>query len=250
MKVEMLSPTAGCESQYLTTFVVDGRIAIDAGCLGLVGEPEDQERIRHVFLSHIHLDHVASLPAFVQNASNGVPVNAYGHRELLGQIRTHLFNGSLWPDHPLRCAAGEPCLKLCPVESEVPVSVAGFRVTPVFVNHVVPTTGFVVDDGESVVAFGADSAPTDRIWEVARATGRWKGAVLEATFPNEFAGLAEITGHLTPELFRREVAKLPPAIPVIAVHLSPRHRIRIAEELQALGDPRIHVGTGRHEYVF
>ena len=250
MKVEMLSPEAGSASQYLTSYVVDDRVAIDAGCLGFVGRPEDQERIRDVFLSHIHLDHVAALPAFVQNASNGAPVRAYGHAELLGQLRTELFNGRLWPDHPLRCEAGEPGLELLPLESEVPVSVAGLSITPVFVDHVVTTMGFVVDDGETAVAFGADSRPTDRIWEIARATGRWKGAFLEATFPDELAELADRTGHITPKQFGREVAKFPPGFPVVAVHLSPRHRRRIGEELEALGDPRIRVSAGRSVYVF
>ena len=124
MKVVMLSPAPEGPNQYVTTFVVEDRIAIDAGCLGFVGRPEDQERIQHVFLSHIHLDHVASLPVFVQNASNGVPVTAYGHADLLQRLRTDLFNGTLWPDHPLRCEKGEPGLKLIPLESESPVSVA------------------------------------------------------------------------------------------------------------------------------
>jgi len=249
VKVEILSPEPGGQP-YLSSYVVDDAVAIDAGCLGLVGDPEDQERVRHVFLSHFHLDHVASLPAFVQNTANGEPVHAYGHEELLDRLRTDLFNGRLWPDHPLRCDKGEPCLRLHALEAEVPVAVAGLTVTPVFVDHVVPTTGFVVDDGDNAVAFGADSGPTTRLWEVARSTGRWKGCFLDATFPDDLAGLAGITGHLTPALFRREIAQFPPDVTVVAVHLSPRHRRRIAHELDALGDARVRVGEGRSVYVF
>ena len=109
---------------------------------------------------------------------------------------------------------------------------------------------FVVDDGESVVVFGSDFGPTDRIWEVARETGRWKGAFLETTFPDELADLAALTGHLTPQLLRQEMAKFPPEISVIAVHLNPRQRARIDGELGALGDSRVAVGVGRREYVF
>jgi len=250
VKVRILSPTPGSAQQYLTTFVVEDRVAIDAGCLGIVGEPEEQERIRHVFLTHIHLDHVATLPMFLQNTPGGGPVTAYGSPDLLEALRTDLFNGRLWPDYPLRGEGGDPALRLKPLDPEVPVAVAGLTVTPVPVDHVVNTTGYLVDDGTTVVAFGADSGPTDRIWQVARATGRWKGAFVEATFPDGLDDLAGRTGHLTPALFRGELAKFPPDVRVVAVHLSSRHRDRLAAELGSLEDDRVTVGTGGGEYDF
>src|SRR5205823_12507757 len=70
MKV-MLVPsalTAG-PRQYLTAFLVGDSVAIDAGSLGFYGSPAEQARIRHVFLTHTHLDHIASLPIFLENVS-------------------------------------------------------------------------------------------------------------------------------------------------------------------------------------
>ena len=252
MKVRILSPGPGMEHQYLSTYVIDDRVAVDAGCLGLAGPPEEQARIRHVLLSHIHLDHVLSLPIFLQNASDGTgdPVTAYGHRQLLDQLRTDVFNGRLWGDFPLRRESGGPCLELVALEPETTVSVGGLRITPVFVDHSVPAFGFIVDDGECVVVFGADSGPTERIWEIARGMKRWKGALLETTFPDSLGDLAARTGHLTPALLRREAEKVPPDVTVVTVHLSPRHRARIVAELAALSDPRIVVGVPGREYVF
>src|SRR5262245_8376441 len=70
MKAMLLpSALAAGPHQYLTTFLVNGTVAIDAGSLGLYGSPQDQSRVRHVFLTHAHMDHVASLPIFLENVS-------------------------------------------------------------------------------------------------------------------------------------------------------------------------------------
>ena len=41
-------------------------------------------------------------------------------------------------------------------------------VTPVLVEHTVPTTGFVIHDGETGFVFSGDTGPTKRIWQIAR----------------------------------------------------------------------------------
>ena len=71
--------------QYLTTFVVNDVLAIDAGCLGLYGEPDDQARIEHVFLTHSHADHVGTLPIFIENvfAGRDHPVAVHGHADTI-----------------------------------------------------------------------------------------------------------------------------------------------------------------------
>ena len=50
--------------QMATTYVVNDRLAIDAGCLGLAGL-DVQNRVTDVVLTHAHLDHVATLPYYL-----------------------------------------------------------------------------------------------------------------------------------------------------------------------------------------
>ena len=72
--------------QFTTSAVINDTIAVDAGSLGFYLSPQEQARIRHVFLSHTHIDHVASLPIFVENAYEGkadcVRVCPYGVFEI------------------------------------------------------------------------------------------------------------------------------------------------------------------------
>ena len=67
MRVRLLPSAPGRDegAQFLTTFLVDDAVAIDAGALGLFGHPREQAAVKHVFLTHSHADHIATLPIFV-----------------------------------------------------------------------------------------------------------------------------------------------------------------------------------------
>jgi ribonuclease BN (tRNA processing enzyme) len=246
------SPTDGAQRQYVTSYLVNGSVAIDAGCLGFCGTPGDQESVRHVFLTHAHADHVASLPIFVENAwtaSGPCPV-IHGSAETLDGVQRHIFNDVIWSDFVALSNCMPPFMELCALENEVPVDIGELRVTPVFVNHLIPTFGFVVSDGASAVIFGGDSGATSRIWEVAYATPSLKAVFLEASFPNSMKRLAEESLHLTPEMFGAEVAKIPSGIRIIAVHLKVRYRAELIRELNALGLPDLEIGECEKEYLF
>src|SRR6516162_3190664 len=56
---------------YCTSAIVNDTLAIDAGCLGFYHSAQEQARIRHLLITHTHIDHMASLPIFVENAYEG-----------------------------------------------------------------------------------------------------------------------------------------------------------------------------------
>jgi ribonuclease BN (tRNA processing enzyme) len=124
-------------------------------------------------------------------------------------VQKHIFNNQVWPDFIAISKTMPPFLRVCPLEREVPARVDGLKITPVQVNHLIPTLGFVVSDHESAVIFGGDSGPTERLWEIARQTQGLRAVFLEACFPNSMTRLAELSLHLTPQMFGREAAKIP-----------------------------------------
>jgi len=75
MKVRILGCAAQSPAvrQYVISYLINDRVAIDAGCLGFNGTPEEQAATGHVFLSHSHVDHSASLPVFLENATASRP---------------------------------------------------------------------------------------------------------------------------------------------------------------------------------
>jgi hypothetical protein len=62
--------------------------------------------------------------------------------------------------------------------------------------------------------------------------------------------LAETSKHLTPEMFRREVAKMPTGVQVIATHIKVRYRRHTVRDLHALGLRCLDVGECEKEYEF
>lgn len=254
MKIKFLGSSVEdpARRQYVSSYLINGTVAIDVGCLGFYGTPQQQEAIRHVFLTHSHIDHTASLPIFVENAwtpAESCP-RIYGIPETLDCVEKHIFNNLIWPDFIELSRNMPPFLRLNPIESGVPVEADGLQITAVPVNHVVPTVGFVVSDGESAVIFGGDSGPTEQIWEVAHQTPRLRAVLLEACFPNSLTSLAQASLHLTPEMFSREVAKMPAGIKVVAVHIKVRYREAVIRELHALQLPNLEIGECEKDYEF
>src|SRR5436309_817292 len=224
------------QTQFLTSYLVNDAVAIDAGSLGFYRTPAEQALVKHLFLSHSHLDHVASLPAFLDNTAGAGadPVTVYGGAETLDSLRRDLFNDRLWPNFLELPPPRPPVLRLQLLEPGVPVAVAGLRLTPVPVCHAVPTLGFIVEEPGATVVFPSDTGPTGEIWARSSAAADLKAVFLEACFPNELAWLAEVAKHLTPARFAAEAAKLKRPATFIAVHVHPRFREQVVEELLAL----------------
>jgi ribonuclease BN (tRNA processing enzyme) len=254
MKIRLLGSSVQdpARRQYVSSYLVNGTVAIDVGCLGFYGTPREQEAVRHVFLTHSHVDHTASLPIFVENAWTpaGKCPHIYGSPETLDVMQKHIFNDLIWPDFVALSRNMPPFLYLCPLEPEVAVEAEGLRITPVPVNHLVPTFGYVISDGDSAVIFAGDSGPTNRLWEVAHQTPALRAVFLEACFPDALTGLAQASLHMTPEMFGREVAKMPPGVKVVAVHIKVRYREEVIRELHALQLPNLEIGECEKDYFF
>nr|WP_320133302.1 3',5'-cyclic-nucleotide phosphodiesterase [uncultured Holophaga sp.] len=242
MELRILGCSGGeADGERLTGLLVNGVLAIDAGSLTQSLSVEEQAGIRHIFLSHSHLDHICTLPFFTKNVLGRTesPVAIRALPETLDVLRRHLFNDELWPDFSLIPSPDNPIIRYSEIEPERTYEVGGLRITPIAVNHLVPCVGYLVEDDHAAFIFTSDTASTDRIYAVANATPRLGLFITEVSFPNRLTGLAEASRHLTPEGLRRELTKLGAEVPVAIYHLTPGDRAEILPELESLEDPRI-----------
>lgn len=245
MRVELLPscvPAGGGDSpQFLSSYLVGDSLVIDAGSIGLQADVAVQQRVKHVFLTHGHLDHVASLPILLENLSEPGPdcVEVLASAETLDLVRRNLFNHAIWPDFFALSAVvpdGDRFVRATRIEPFVPVERGGYRVTPVPVSHGTETLAMVVDDGRSCVVFAADSGPTEALWQhlAAQHAERLAAVFLECSFPDALADLAARTGHHSPRTFAAECAKIPPRVRVFVTHRKARFAADIARQLAAL----------------
>jgi ribonuclease BN (tRNA processing enzyme) len=247
-----LSTTADNACQYLSSYIVNGSLAFDAGSLGFYQTPAEQASIRHVILSHSHMDHVASLPIFLENVAGltPAPVALYASEAVQHSLRLDLFNGRVWPDFLNLTHNKMPFVTVHTIASGGSFELEGLRITPVRVDHVVPTLGLILEGPTSAVVISADTGPTEELWQRAKKIPNLKAVFLEVTFPDAMTRQAEISKHLTPASFVNEVKKLALPVPFYAVHLKAQFREQVTRELLEYGLANVAIAEFGREYEF
>lgn len=245
LKVRLLPSSTAPDPprQLLTTFLVDDSVAIDAGSLAFALTTEELRRVRHILITHAHADHTASLPVFISEVFPALtePVMVHAAPYVIDALRRFVFNGDIWPDFtqiPL-VNDSRPALEFCRLEPGMPVPLGNLQVTPVPVNHLVPTVGFLVEDQHAGFAVTSDTYITDEIWAAASRSQRIKTIFVDVSYPNEMEDLAAVSRHFTPRSLASDLRKLKRDIPVCVVHIKPAYREAVLRQLAELRDSRV-----------
>jgi len=222
----------------MTSFLIDDQVALDAGATTRALTINEQKKIRHVLISHTHMDHTATLPFLVENTfdPNTDPITIYATPKVLANVRRHLFNNDTWPDFTCIPDQNFPSVTFEEVKAEEPFVISDLpggdlEITAIPVNHIVPTMGFVLRQGGRSIIFSSDTGPTERIWEVARETKDLQAVITECSFPNRMQNIADVSLHLSPQTLAVEVAKMRRDVPVYIYHLKPPFLEEIRSEL-------------------
>ncbi len=245
MRIQILPSTVqGTPGHGLTGYVVDGALAVDAGPLGWFGTCAEQAAIRDVLITHSHLDHVAGLPMFLDNVYGLAEVvpTVHAAKPTLDALQADLFGGRLWPDFIGMSQVMAPFVAVRECEPNRPFPCGRYTIIAIPLDHKVPTVAYLVDDGRHAVAVVTDTGPVPAVFE---ALGKWprlRAVFLECSFPRRMKDVATASKHLTTAEFAEAVALLPPALPVYAVHIKPRHWDEIVAEVRALGRKNVQIG--------
>jgi ribonuclease BN (tRNA processing enzyme) len=256
VKIELLPSSVshgeGGRGYFLSSYVIDDVVAIDAGGLGLIGDLSAQFAIQDIFLTHSHMDHLASLPIFLETVfqSSQRSVTLHAGESTLETLRRDLFNDRLWPDFIGMSEQGTPFVKVEVLHAGRTVEVEGLRLTPIAVDHVIPTLGFLVEAPGVTVAIPSDTGPTENFWLAAAAAANLKAVFLEASFPDAMTDLAIVSKHLTPAMFAAEARKIGRRVPFIAVHIKPRFYDQVVAELNRLERTNVRIGKPGTIYMF
>ncbi len=169
MKFRVLGCYGGSvKGRHLSCYLLNDTIALDAGSLTYTLTLEEQLRIRHVIITHSHLDHNTGLPFFADNVFGRIdePVSVYGSPPVVASLRKHMFNDVIWPDFSRLPSHHSPTLEFKEIHDGQPFRIDKLTFTPIPVNHITPTAGFVIRDSRSSIVFTSDTGPTEMVWEV------------------------------------------------------------------------------------
>jgi ribonuclease BN (tRNA processing enzyme) len=236
-------------AQRLTCFLIDDRVTVDAGSIGIALTDPQRHAVRDVIVTHPHMDHIASLPIFVDDLFGELeePIRIYATEEVIELLKLDVFNDTVYPKFDeLRNQHGR-VMEYVPFEVGKQFKVAHLTVTAVPVNHIVPTVGLLLSDGQTTVAFSSDTAETNEFWHLVNRADRLDALFIEASFPNSMRTLAEASKHLTPLMLQSELAKLNHnGMDILAVHLKAAYRETVMRELSEIAIENLTVmETGR-----
>lgn len=239
--------------QRLTCYLIDDCVAVDAGSIAIALTAEQRGKVRDIIVTHPHMDHIASLPIFIDDLYPTLkePVRVHATREVIALLERDVFNWNVYPRFSGLKNDFGLVMEYVPIPEGHEFKVGHLTVTAVPVNHIVPTIGLIVSDGKSHVAFSSDTAETEEFWKAINDHPKIDALLIEASFPNSMSKLAEVSRHFTPASLGLELGKLNHnGLDILAVHLKPAYRKRIIEELDELGIPKLDVMEPGRTYTW
>jgi ribonuclease BN (tRNA processing enzyme) len=224
MKIEILGCSGAAAKGFNTTSILINReVLIDAGSAASVLDNERLSGIRHILLTHSHIDHIKELPFILDVAcfgkSNGI--NIWGSRVTLNALKKHLFNGILWPKLRQLGFDKSSCRFITLPKDAFDLN--GVSVRSLKAEHIEGARSFVISECDKHVIFSGDTAYVPRLFNLAASlSARLKMFFVEASFPDRMVEVARLTGHLTPSIIGRELHHFSKT-KVIVYHIKPRY---------------------------
>jgi len=244
MRIRILGCSGGIGAGSRTSaMLIDDDVLLDAGTgIGDLAL-EDLQSIRHVFLTHAHLDHIAGLPMLVDcifDENFEEPLTVYARSETLDAIQAHLFNDVIWPDFAKLPSEDKAMLRYVRTNPGDRVSIKHRDFLAIDVLHSVPSLGYTVQNSGGVFAVSGDTKTNETLWPVLNACEDLKVLVIEVSFPDEQEKLATLAGHYCPSTMSEDLARLDHEPEIWLTGMKPGEEQRIlGQVIAAVPDKKI-----------
>ena len=225
MKVRVLGCSGGIYQNVATTsFLVDDDILIDAGT-GVCDLSLDEMRgIRHIFVTHSHLDHIAAIPLLADTLFDdliGRPLIVHALPKTIKALEKHIFNWTIWPDFTELPHKTNAVLKFEAMTPDSVLEVSGRQIEMISVNHSVPAVAYRLEaDGKSF-AFSGDTTSNENLWASLNKHETLDLFFVESAFADKDLQLAKMAFHYCPQLLAKDLLKLKHKTRIFISHLKP-----------------------------
>lgn len=252
MELKVLGCSGGVGGQLrTTTLLIDDDVLIDAGTgLGDLNL-QAMASIRHIFLTHSHLDHITSIPFLVDTLFDSIkePIIVHGLADTIDALKAHIFNNVIWPDFSRLPSADNPVMKYQVMSPGETVEIKNRKIEMIEVNHIVSGVGYRVDSGTAAFAFSGDTTTNDTFWDALNKHSKLDVLLVESAFANKDVTLCHLSGHYCAELLGADIAKLKHNADVYITHNKPGAEGKIFAECQkAITTHTIHPLSVGHSF--
>ncbi|MBY4675845.1 3',5'-cyclic-nucleotide phosphodiesterase [Marinobacterium sp. CAU 1594] len=213
---------------------MDGELLIDAGTGIELLDMAQMLAIRHLVISHAHIDHIAGLPLMLATIydAHQHPIDVYALPEVTQALREHIFNWTLWPDYT-QLPEQAPILRLHEIRVGEQIELAGKRITALPAHHPTPTVGYLINDGQASFAFSGDNGVNPALWPILN-RAKPELLIIDVSFTDDVQELATLSGHLTPSQLADELAQFSHDCPIRITHLKPGFEQQIIDRCRQL----------------
>ena len=236
MKINVLGCSGGIGSGLRTTALrVNSSTLLDCGTG--VGDLalDDLFKIKHVFITHSHLDHVAGLPLLIDTIYEELikePLKVYCQPKTYKVLMEHIFNWKIWPNFFCLPSNDNAVVKFVPMEPEQTISIEANQYTMIEVEHTVPAVGYIVQNGTSSFAFSGDTASAPKLWSAINQRDKIDLLIVECAFADERSDIANQAKHFSPQSLAEELSCLTHDPQIYVSHLQPGEEEKIMRELR------------------
>ncbi len=234
MQIRVLGCSGGiCQGVATTSFLIDKDILIDAGTGVSELTLEEMRNIRHIFITHSHLDHVACIALLADTLFDGLvgkPIIVHAQQETLDVLRKHIFNGDIWPDFTALPDNTNAVLELNTMKAGISIEVDGRSIEMITVNHAVAGVAYRVESGGKAFAFSGDTTNNENLWSALNRHDSLDLLFIETAFANKDIELARLAFHYCPELLADDLPRLRHRPEVCISHLKPGEEDIIMKE--------------------
>ena len=227
----------GAKSHELNTtcIQVSHEIVIDAGNI-LKSLGNDAAHIRHIFLTHAHLDHIVDIPLLIDSFFEkfDTPITIYGIKGTLEDLKKHILNNHIWPDFSKIQLINQTSAAIVfqEIEYDQIITFEDVSLKPIRNNHTHSSCGYVIEKQNNALLLTSDTYKSSTIWEEVNNNTLIKSIIIDVSFPSRFEALAQESKHLTPKLLQEELKKLKRNdISIFVNHLKPLYLQEIKKEL-------------------
>ena len=235
MELNVLGCSGGVGGQLrTTTLLIDDDVLIDAGTgLGDL-DLNAMSSVRHIFLTHSHLDHITSIPFLVDTLFDTIkePIIIHALAATINALKTHIFNNIIWPDFSCLPNVDAPVMKYQIMMPGEVVELNNRKIEMIEVNHIVPGVGYRVESATGSFAFSGDTTTNDTFWAALNKHNKLDLLIVESAFTNKDINLCHLSGHLCAELLAPDLAKLKHKPDVYISHNKPGAESQIFDECQ------------------
>lgn len=235
MEIKILGCYGNSIKDFKTTsYLINDSLLLDAGAVTEFLDDDQLRKIKHILVTHTHLDHIKDLVFIVDELvmMGEFNIDLISVKQILEIISDNLFNNRLWPDFTVIPSETNAIIKLREIALEQYTEINGIIVKPVLMTHTVYTVGYVIKEGDKGFMFTSDTGPTKRFWEVAQKEGGIEFIISDVSFPNRLESLARLSGHMTLSMLTEHLDRYGLSdMPVYISHIKPIFKDEILSEL-------------------